>query len=343
MKFTAITATCVSIAAMTCAANARDFTIAAWGGNYQDAQRAAYFTPFAEAKGLKTVETTYLGGLAELKTMSDTGSVTWDLVMMGGTDAQLACDEGLLEEINWDTLPDAANLIPEARKNCSVGSVVIGNGIGYNTDTYPDAPKGWADFFDLKKFPGKRGMSNSPVMNLERALIADGVPLDQVYAVLGTPEGLDRAFAKLDTIKAELQFWDAGSQPVEWLLANNVALSTGYNGRFISAKKDGKPLDYVWNEHIYNIDVWAIPKDSPYKAEAMDFFKQANSAEAQAKFSSLMPYGPTNVNAPALIPEADRANLPAGENNANALAYSDDFWIENYDALKERWANWVIQ
>ncbi len=343
MKYTAITATCIATLAMASAAYARDFTIAAWGGNYQDAQRAAYFTDFAASKGLKLVETTYLGGLAELKTMSDTGDVIWDLIMMGGSDAQLACDEGLLEEINWDTLPHADELIPAARKDCSVGSVIIGNGMGYNTEAFPEPPNSWADFFDLEKFPGKRGIRNAPAMNLERALIADGVPLDKVYEVLSTPEGVDRAFAKLDTIKSEMQFWDAGSQPVEWLLAGNVALSTGYNGRFISAKKDGKPLEYVWNEHIYNIDVWAVPKDSPFKAEAMEFFAIANDAAAQAKFSALMPYGPTNSKAPDLIAPEAAANLPAGANNANALSFSDEFWIENNDALTERWANWVIQ
>ena len=106
----------ISALAIMCAgpAIARDFTIAAWGGNYQDAQRAAYFEPFAQAQGLKIIETTYLGGLAELKAMSDTGNVTWDLVMMGGTDAQLACDEGLLEEIDWEALGGGTGLLPEA-------------------------------------------------------------------------------------------------------------------------------------------------------------------------------------------------------------------------------------
>lgn len=105
--------------AVICAgpAIARDFTIAAWGGNYQDAQRAAYFEPFAKAQGVKILETTYLGGLAELKAMGDTGNVTWDLVMMGGTDAQLACDEGLLEEIDWRRLAGAAICCPKRCRN----------------------------------------------------------------------------------------------------------------------------------------------------------------------------------------------------------------------------------
>ncbi|KQY12320.1 ABC transporter substrate-binding protein [Rhizobium sp. Root482] len=336
----------ISVVVSLCAspAMARDFTIAAWGGNYQDAQREAYFNPFAKAQGLKFVETTYLGGLAELKAMGDTGNVTWDLVMSGGTDAQLACDEGLLEEIDWDALGGGKELLPAAVQPCAAGNVVIGNGFAYNTEAFAaEAPKDWSDFFNLEKFPGKRGLINNPYMNLESALMADGVPLDQIYEVLSTPEGVDRAFAKLDTIKSELQFWEAGSQPVEWLVANNVAMSSAYNGRIITAKKEGKPLEFVWKNHIYNIDVWAIPKGAPYKEQALEFLKIANTAEAQAKFSAAMPYGPTNVNAGKLMSPETVKDLPVGENIAEALPYSDSFWIENYDSLKERWSNWVVQ
>lgn len=343
MNYSRIASICSIIALCATPAVARDFTIAAWGGNYQDAQRAAYFNPFAKEHGLKFVETTYLGGLAELKTMAETGNVTWDLVMTGGTDAQLACDEGLLEEIPWDALGGGKDLLPGAVQPCAVGNVVIGNGFAYNSEAWPDAPKDWADFFNLEKYPGKRGMINNPYFNLEIALMADGVPLDKVYETLATPEGVDRAFAKLDTIKAQIQFWEAGSQPVEWLVAKNVAMSTAYNGRIITAKKEGKPLEFVWKNHIYNIDVWAIPKNAPYKEQAIEFMKIANNAEAQAKFSALMPYGPTNVNAVKLMKPEEAENLPAGKNIAEALSYSDPFWIENYDTLKERWSNWVVQ
>ncbi|HTO34320.1 MAG TPA: ABC transporter substrate-binding protein [Pararhizobium sp.] len=344
MNYLKIGSICTLIALCATPVTARDFTIAAWGGNYQDAQREAYFKPFMKEHGLKFVETTYLGGLAELKAMADTGNVTWDLVMAGGTDAQMACDEGLLEEVSWDALGGGKDLLPAAVQPCAVGNVVIGNGFAYNAEMFPNAPpQDWADFFNLEKFPGKRGMINNPNMNLEYALMADGVPLDKVYEMLSTPEGVDRAFAKMDTIKAQLQFWEAGSQPVEWLVAKNVAMSSGYNGRIITAKHEGKPLEFVWKNHIYNIDVWAVPKGAPYKEQAMEFMKFANNAEAQAKFSAAMPYGPTNVNAIKLMSEADAKDLPVGDNIAEALPYSDAFWVENYDTLKERWSNWVVQ
>ncbi len=341
MKLLKLAPFCAVAALSATAIEARDFTIAGWGGNYQDAQRAAYFEPFAQSKGLKFIETTYLGGLAELKTMAETGNVIWDLVITDGATLQLGCDEGLFEPLDWEAIGGKDKLIPEAAGICGVGNVVIGNGFAYNAATFPEGPKNWADFFDLEKYPGKRGIKNDPMMNLEYALMADGVPPDQVYEVLGTPEGVDRAFAQFDRIKAELQYWDAGSQPVEWLAADNVAMSTAYNGRIIMAAKEGKPLSYVWTNQIYNIDAWAVPTNSPFKAEAMDFMKIANSAENQAKFSELMPYGPTNVDTIALLPPEVSANLPAGENIKDSLFFSDAFWIDHKDELTERWNNWA--
>lgn len=324
-------------------AQARDFTIAGWGGNYQDAQREAYFKPFAQAHNLNFIETTYLGGLAEIKTMVDTGNVTWDLVIADGPTLQLGCDEGLFEEIDWDTVEYKDELLDVAIQPCGAGNVIIGNGLAYNSDTFPNPPQDWKDFFDREKFPGRRGMRNIPMMNLEYALMGDGVPVDEVYDVLSTPEGVDRAFAKLDTIKDLLQFWDSGSQPVEWMVAGNVALSTAYNGRIITAKEEGQPLEFVWKNHVYNIDVWAVPADSPYKEQALDFLNVANKAENQAKFSELMPYGPTNTKVIDMLDPDIAENLPAGDNITEALFLSDAFWLDHSDELNERWSNWTTR
>lgn len=324
-------------------AQARDFTIAGWGGNYQDAQREAYFKPFAEAEKLKFIETTYLGGLAELKAMADTKNVTWDLVIADGPTLQLGCDEGLFEQIDWNIVEHKDELLKEAIQPCGAGNVVIGNGFAYNSKVFPNAPQDWNDFFDREKFPGKRGMSKTPQMNLEYALMGDGVPLDKIYEVLSTPEGVDRAFAKLDTIKDLLQYWDSGSQPVEWMAAGNVVMSTAYNGRIIMAKKEGKPLEFVWKNHVYNIDVWAIPANSPYKEQALKFLNTANNAKNQAKFSELMPYGPTNKTVMnELAPEITK-DLPAGDNIKDALFLSDAFWMDHMDELRERWDNWATR
>lgn len=342
-KLIGTTAFCALAAMMVSGAAARDLTIAGWGGNYQDAQREAYFKPFTEATGLDLIEVTYLGGLAEIKAMVDTNNVTWDFLIMGGSELQLACDEGLLEPLDWDAIGGSDDLLPGAATECGVGNVVIGNGYAYNSEVFPEAPQDWADFFDREKFPGKRGVRNNPIFNLEYALLADGVPVDEIYDVLSTPEGVDRAFAQWDKIKDLLQYWESGAQPVEWLASNNVALSTGYNGRIVTAKAEGKPLEFVWRNHVVNMDAWAMVKDSPYKEHLNRFIQTVNDPVNQAKFSSLMPYGPPNRLAADELSAEQLAGLPAGDNIKDALFVSDAFWIDNLDELNERWSRWATQ
>ncbi|MDR2310639.1 ABC transporter substrate-binding protein [Pseudochrobactrum asaccharolyticum] len=334
----ALLATCTIMAANI--ANARDFTIAGYGGKFQDAARTAYFEPFTKTKGIKYQEAIYLGGLAELKTMADTGNVKWDLVITEGPTLQMGCDEGLFEVIEWDKVAHKDDLMEAAVQTCGAGNVVIGNGFAYNSDVFSDAPKDWKDFFDREKYPGKRGMKNQPMLNLEYALMADGVPVDKVYDVLNTPEGVDRAFAKMDTIKDLLQYWESGSQPVEWMAAGNVALSTAHNGRIIMANQEGKPLNFVWKNHIYNIDVWAIPANSPNKELALEFLSTVNTPQNQAVFSKVLPYGPTNMKAAAFMEPGVAESVPVGNNIAEALFLNDAFWIDHGEELMERWNNW---
>ena len=156
MRAIRIVTLCAIMSSVSAVALARDLTIAGWGGNYQDAQREAYFKPMAEQLGVKIIETTYLGGLAEIKVMVDTGNVTLDFLIMGGSELQLACDEGLLEPLDWKAIGQD-NLLPGAATQCGVGNVVIGNGYAYNSKVFPNAPQDWKDFFDREKFPGKRG------------------------------------------------------------------------------------------------------------------------------------------------------------------------------------------
>ena len=131
-------------------------------------------------------------------------------------DAVAACRQGLLEPIDAATLPDGSNGAPAARDfvagaigPCWVGSVVYSQVIAYDPHRFGGRePSTLADFFDLKKFPGPRALRRaSSKLNLEMALLADGVAPGEVYAALSTPAGVARALAKLDVIRSALVWW----------------------------------------------------------------------------------------------------------------------------------------
>ena len=252
-----------------------DLTVVSWGGAYTKSQVEAYHKPWMAQTGKTILSVDYVGGIAEFIAMVDSGNVTWDVVDVELADALRACDEGLLETIDHSVLPPAPDGTPAtedfidgALQECAVANIVWSSVYAYDSSKLRNwnVPKTMADFFDTDAYPGKRGMRKNPKVTLEFALIGDGVPTDQVYDVLSTEEGVARAFAKLDTIKDDIVWWEAGAQPPQLLADGEVVFSTAWNGRVFNAKNgEGQPFEMVWDGQIYDLDLWVIPKGSKNK------------------------------------------------------------------------------
>lgn len=324
------------------AAQANEMTVATWGGSYTEQQRKTIMDPFTAETGTAVLDATYTGGLGQLRAMSEAGNAQWDVVQMEAADLIQACSEGLVEKLDQAKLTNLADL-GHSVSECGVGAVGWSIVIGYNSAKTDDAPKTWADFWDVKKFPGKRALRRSPQYALEAALLADGVAPDKLYEVLGTPEGVDQAFKKLDQIKGDLQWWEAGSQPAEWLASGEVVMSTSYVGRLVNAASEGAPVKFGWAGAMYSVDSWAIVANAKNQDGAYAFLNYATSPKPQAAFSELNPVAPTNAKAEELLPEARRAILPLGANLAENVPFSDSFWIDNSEALTARFTAWLNQ
>ncbi|MCE3250863.1 MAG: polyamine trasnporter, periplasmic polyamine-binding protein [Geminicoccaceae bacterium] len=222
---------------------ADQLTVVSWGGAYATSQIKAYHEPFAKETGVEMLSEDYNGGLAQIRAQVESGNVTWDLVDLELSDVVRGCDDGLLEELDLAELPPAPDGTPAEEDfiegtlhDCAVSTIIWSTVFAYDDTKFPDAkPATIADLFDLEKFPGKRGLKKNPKVNLEFALMADGVPADEVYDVLSTEEGVERAFAKLDTIKDQVVWWEAGAQPPQLLADGEVAMTTAFNGRLYDA------------------------------------------------------------------------------------------------------------
>ena len=233
----------------------QSLTVVSFGGSYARASQKAYHEPFTEATGIEVRLEDYNGGLAQIRAQVETGKVYWDVVDLNVADAVLGCDEGLLEFITVEDLPPAADgtpaeedFFPGTLTECGIGTIFFSSIYAYHPQHFPDAkPETIEDFFDLERFPGRRGMRRVPGDNLEIALLADGVPIAEVYATLDTPEGVERAIRKLDTIKDHIVWWETGAQPPQMLADGEVVMSTAYNGRIFNAQVlENQPFVVVW-------------------------------------------------------------------------------------------------
>jgi putative spermidine/putrescine transport system substrate-binding protein len=204
-------------------------------------------------------------------------------------------------------------------------------------------PKGWADFWSIKKWPGKRGMRRTPVGNLEAALLADGVPTEQVYEMLRSDEGLERAFEKLDEIKSQIVWWETGDEAPRLLVDGTVVMTTAYNGRIYSAARtQERNLRIVWDGQLYDLDYWAIPKGARNLDLAYRFIAFASDPAVMARQSSYISYGPVHVDAITAVDPEVLPHLPtAPDNFGNALPADYDFWAAKQDELSERFNAWL--
>ena len=334
-------------------------TVVSWGGAYARAVTTAHYEPFEAATGLTLAREDYNGGLAEIRTQVDTGNVHWDLVDLEMFDATRGCDEGLLELIPDDLLglgadgaPAAEDFWPETITDCGVGTVFYSTVVAYHPDRFSgEKPATIGDFFDLERFPGRRGMRRSPLVNLEFALMADGVATDEVYAVLDTDEGIDRAFSKLETIKGEVVWWEAGAQPPQMLADAEVAMSTAYNGRIFNAQVlENQPFVIVWDGQVLDIGQTGIVAGTPNLAEALEFLRFSSSAESMARLAGEIAYSPTRRSALPLVTTHRETgvpmlpHLPTSPDNVGRVLASDTlWWSDHLDEVNERFSAWLAR
>ncbi|MDH5558416.1 MAG: ABC transporter substrate-binding protein [Alphaproteobacteria bacterium] len=345
--------------AASAAAQADSITVVSWGGAYTKSQIEAYHKPFTKKTGITVNSEDYNGGLAEVKAQVEAGNVTWDLVDLELSDVVLGCQEGLLESLPLDSLPPAPDGTPAAKDflpgtlhECAVATIIWSTVYAYDKTKFPNGgPTTMADFFNVEKFPGKRGMRKGPKPNMEFALMADGVPAAKVYEVLSTAEGVDRAFAMLDKIKDHVIWWEAGAQPPQMLADGEVVMATAYNGRIFNAvATENKPFEIVWDGQVWDLDLWSIPKGAKNREAAIDFIKFSTDTQRLADQAAWISYGPARASSIPLIGKHAEAGIEMGphmptapDNFKNALQNDPEWWADHQDELNERFAAWLAK
>ncbi len=309
-----------------------------WGGTWTAAQRIAYFEPFTAKTGIQ-VKTAEPVSFAKLKAQVQSNSYDWDITGLGAAEFLQALGEGLLEPLDYTAL-NKANIPPQCiYKDAGVNSVVIGTNIVYRKDKFPNGgPQSWADFWDVKKFPGNRSLFNQPETALPFALLADGVSKDKLY-----PLDLDRAFKSLDKIKPHIKvWWTQGNQSEQLIRDGEVDMIGMWNARAQVQMNQGVPLQMVWNEAQNSCGYWCVPKGTPRKKAAFKFMEFVIQPVGEAKFCEQLFYGPSNPASLQYLPKDVLALSPSTPEHEKAAFRLDAEWFGPRSAqIKERWAQWM--
>ena len=311
-------------------------TVMTWPGAYGRAQASAQMRPYGAERGVDVRTALWDGDIKSITAMVEKRQF-----------------KDLLEKIDSAMLPQGADnsparqdLVPGAIGPCWVGGMVYSQVMVF-APGLKRAPASLADFFNTKAFPGKRAMNRAaPKFNLEMALLADGVAPGDVYKTLKTPEGLDRAFAKLTALKP---IWAHDSIGALGRLKNGQAvMATALNGD-VAQLKDYTP-GVIWDHQLHELNVLGIPLGNSNKKRALDYIAYATGSAPLAGMANWVPYGPARRSSIALVgnnPEtgiAMRQLLPtAPDNFRHAFAVDDGWWLAHCATIASRWREFVSQ
>ncbi|MGE0847220.1 MAG: ABC transporter substrate-binding protein [Flavobacteriaceae bacterium] len=324
------------------AASARDLTIVGFGGGFQDNARKHLFQAYAEKSGTKVADDVYNGEMAKIYSMVQAKDVTYDIVMVEAPEMSRGCVDGVFEQLDWNVI-DKSKFIAGGTAPCGAGAVGWGVALFYDTARTPNGPSTYAEFWDVDKFPGKRSLRSGAKMTMEIALLADGVPANEVYKVLATEEGQNRAFAKLDQIKSDIVWWKSGAQPLQFVGSGEVAYAVAYTGRTIRAIEGGEKFDLKWNTLLYSFDYWTVVKGSPNKDEAMKMVEFITDAEPLRNLAQDWAVSPANAEV-AADPAISAKNPGMVANHADEGLFIDtDFWVEYGEDLEAKFNAWAAQ
>jgi putative spermidine/putrescine transport system substrate-binding protein len=305
----------------------------------EEAEVPAYFQPFTSKTGTRIRPVSPVS-FAKLKAQVQSRHFEWDVSSTGKTDVQAAVHEGLLEPIDF-SIVDRSKLAPDMiYGDHSIANMSLAIGLVYRKDRFPNGgPQSWADFWDVKQFPGTRSLYTRSYTNLSFALLADGVPIDKLY-----PLDLDRAFRKMDEIKPHIKvWWQQGSQSQQLIRDGEVDMICMWNARAQELIDQGLPLEIVWNQAENAMGTWFVPKGTPRAKWAWEFINLAVQPDHQAAFCNRLPYGPSNPRAFEFISPENARKMPTWPPHLRESFSPDDAWLATrMTGLRERWAQWMV-
>jgi putative spermidine/putrescine transport system substrate-binding protein len=311
------------------------------GGTYGEALEEAYFKPFEEKCGVEVIPVSSKRTFEQLVQMHEAGHYQYDMGSSLGYEFPLGIEKGIYARLPhnfWDGIEQ--NMIEQGMSEYGAWNSTFSHVLAYSTNALPEefGENGWADFWDVEKYPGKRSLNDDP-RALVFALLADGVAPEDIY-----PVDYDRAFAKMDAIRPHILFWwKAGDQPAQGIVNGEIVAASAFNGRVSSRAQAGEPIANTWNQHLFQVGWNVVIEDAPNERNAVALLRFMQNPEGQAKQAEMTQYLGANKAAFELLPPEITEILASAHLDDPHAIYDQDWWTANIEDATERWNKWRAQ
>jgi putative spermidine/putrescine transport system substrate-binding protein len=330
-----------ALASHSAFASPNDLVIVTRDESLQRAMQAAYVQPFTAVTGAPVQQEIWEGGIDTLRTQVKVTDNPWDIVLVDADELSTGCGEGLFEKLDWSAIGGKDHYMPQAVSDCGLGAVIVNTVLAWDKDKLPVAPS-WSDFWDVAKYPGKRGLRKGVRGNLEFALMADGVAPGDVYKTLSSSDGVDRAFRKLDQLKPYIEWWSTETEAAHILASGDVLMTSAPSGQIaVMAVQEHKNFGLQFTASLFEMQSWVIMKGSPSLRMAQQFLYFTGMPAVEVRLlqhsgNAGLAKGLNDGLSPELAAESpsSAANLAAG------LRIDAGFWRDNLPKLRQRFDAW---
>ncbi|WP_144112329.1 ABC transporter substrate-binding protein [Paraburkholderia sp. BCC1886] len=317
-------------------AQSRGITVTCWGGAYEAAVRSSFAEPFAKETGIP-VTLLNSADLARMKVQVDSKNVSWDVFDSIGPQIVSGSRQGMWEKLD-PSIVATGGLITKTGADF-VGTYSYAGGLGFDPKRTPDGrhPTTFAEFWDVKAFPGRRGLRPRVSENLEMALLADGVAPDKLY-----PLDIERAFKAMDRIKPGVRKWiETTPETVSLIASNELDFTYTYLSRVLPAQRAGTSIQMAMKQTLNSLEYLAVPKYGKNTKAAMQYVAFCLRPDRQAAFCEQVEFAPNVADAMKLISASAKQRMP-DMHDANSIVINDAWWGDHYDALQNRFTTWML-
>jgi putative spermidine/putrescine transport system substrate-binding protein len=324
-------------------AQAKTVNVASFGGVVQEYQTRLFAQPFEAKTGIKvTIGPNASLALAKLQNASGTPA-QWDIVSLSGAEYIEAIAQKLIVPYDYGII-DPTNIVPEYKESHAVKFALFLFVMAWDKRQIADdkAPQTPAEFWDTNRYKGKRSLYSgiSGGGTLEMALLADGVPLNQLY-----PLDIDRALRSLERLgRANIIWHNTNAEPIQQLTSGAVPLANCFNGRVVAANRSGGQLGYTPLFSGVMGNPYCVIASSANKKEAFEYINyMLNTPKAAAEYMELTNYAVPNTEALKLVSPDIVDVLPTSPKLKDKVYIKDDaWWAANLARVTARFKEWQL-
>ncbi|MBY8975858.1 ABC transporter substrate-binding protein [Rhodobacteraceae bacterium NNCM2] len=327
-------------------AAASEIVVVNWGGRAAEVLQEVLCDTYTEETGIPVVVDGSGPSAGKIRAMVESGAVVWDLCDSGAGSAIILEQQGMTQPIDY-SIVDKSKVLEGTAYNNGVGNYVFSYVLAANPKMLGgNVPQTWEDVWNVKDFPGMRTFRKAVRGQLESATMAQGVPIQDVYQVLDTEDGIKAAIAKFRELRENIIVWGSGSDSQNLFLQEEVSMGNIWSTRahLLKDQMDEGSFEVSFNGGVIAPGIWVVPKDNPAGSEeVMKFIAHAQKPELQVKWLELIGSGPINPAAAPLVPaELQKWNPSSPENLATQILYNDEWYAKHQTSAEEMYVDALI-